>query len=150
MTNYRALVESRLKQGGRETPWAQVQARLALGTQVFLERVRLGVGGGRETAGKRMLKRRRTWAEVVQAVETVKGEPWSAFAERHGDPGRALVYAAAWDYAGMTLAEIGLASGGVDYAAVGMAIRRLVLRRAHEAEAENQWNRVAAALAQKE
>jgi REP element-mobilizing transposase RayT len=148
LADYRALVEDRLKQDGRETPWAQLTAGLALGTQAFLNQVRRGVAVGRETEGKRLLKRRRTWAEVVRAVETIKGEPWSAFAERHGDPGRAQVYAAARDYAGLTLAEIGLASGGADYAAVGVAIRRLGLRRAHDAVVEKQWHRVAAALEQ--
>jgi hypothetical protein len=37
----------------------------------------------------------------------------------------------------------------VDYAAVGVAIRRLGLRRAHDAVVEKQWRRVAAALEQK-
>jgi len=59
------------------------------------------------------------------------------------------IASAARDYAGLTLAEIGQASGGVDYAAVGVAIRRLGLRRAHDAVVEKQWRRVAAALEQK-
>jgi len=145
--DYRALVENRLKQGGIEAPWAQLKSGLALGTQAFLEQVRRGVVVGRETEGKRLWKRRRTWAEVLQAVEAVKREPWSAFAERHGDAGRALVYAAARAFAGLTLAEIGAASGGVDYAAVGVAIRRLVMRRVHDTKLEKQWRDVAAALA---
>ena len=62
---------------------------------------------------------------VIKAAERVKGEDWETFRARHGDPGAALVMLVARRCTGLTLREIGEALGGRDYAAVGMAIKRL-------------------------
>ena len=81
--------------------------------------------GGRETEGKRELSRWVTMAEVVEAVERVTGESREVWLARRGGAGKALAMWAARRYAGRTLRETGEALGGLDYAAVSVAIRRL-------------------------
>ena len=139
---YRKLVEGRLKDGEKESPWGELKAGIALGTRAFADKLRKGLLIGRETAGKRILRRRWTFEEVCQAVEQVKGKKWVDFADRHGDNGRALVYKAARDYAGMTMAEIGAKCDGADYAAVGMAIRRLECKLKQDKVLSKQWRQV--------
>ena len=46
------------------------------------------------------------------------------------------------DYAGMTMAEIGTKCDGVDYAAVGMAIRRLERKLERDKVIIKQWRKV--------
>lgn len=140
--SYRKLVEGRLKEGEAESPWGELKAGIALGTRAFAEKLRKRIIIGRETAGKQFLRRRFTFNEVRQAVELAKGEKWDDFADRHGDSGQALVYKAARDYAGMTMAEIGTACNGVDYAAVGMAIRRLEHKLELDKVIIKQWRKV--------
>ena len=57
-------------------------------------------------------------------VERLGGEQWSAFSERPGDKRRDLVLWVARRCSGLTLAELGRKAGGMDYAAVTMAVRR--------------------------
>jgi len=140
--SYRKLAEGRLKDGEMESPWGELKAGIALGTRAFADKLRKGLVIGRETAGKRIFRRRITFDEARQAVELVKGEKWADFADRHGDSGRALVYKAARDYAGMTMAEIGAECNGVDYAAVGMAIRRLERKLKQDKVLSKQWHLV--------
>ena len=142
--SYRQLVEGRLKDGERELPWGELKAGIALGTRAFADKLRKGLVIGRETEGKRFLRRRLTFDEVRQAAEVVKGEKWADFADRHGDSGQALVYKAARDYAGMTMAEIGAECDGADYAAMGMAIRRLEckLKLKQDKALSRQWHLV--------
>ena len=63
------------------------------------------------------------------AVEKVKGERWCTFAERHGDWGRDLALGVARVCTGLTLKALGQAVGGMDYAAVSKAVRRIEMRR---------------------
>jgi len=140
--SYRQLVEGRLKDGEKESPWGELKAGIALGTRAFADKLRKGLVIGRETEGKRLFRRRFTFDEVRQAVELIKGEKWADFTDRHGDNGRALVYKAARDYAGMTMAEIGAECDGADYAAVGMTIRRLERKLKNDKVLSGQWRRV--------
>jgi len=64
---------------------------------------------------------------VVAEVGRQTGEPWSAFRERHGDKRRYLVLGVARRCTGLTLAEVGRKAGGMDDAAVTMAMRRFSL-----------------------
>ena len=58
-------------------------------------------------------------------MEQIRGEGWETIRGRHGDPAKWLVLRVARWYTGMTLAELGGAAGGMDYAAAGMALKRL-------------------------
>ena len=57
-------------------------------------------------------------------MERLSGESWSEFRDRHGDRRRDLVMWVARQSTGLTLVELGEGTGGMDYAAVTMAIRR--------------------------
>ena len=59
-----------------------------------------------------------------QLQERLSGEPWATFCERHGDKRRDLALWVARRCTGLTLGELGQKAGGLDYAAVTMAVRR--------------------------
>jgi len=61
-----------------------------------------------------------------------QGEKWEAFQDRHGDWGRDLELFLGRREAGLPLRELGGAVGGVDYAAVSVAIRRFERRLVRE------------------
>ncbi len=121
---YRGYVEERVRQGVEEHPWEQVKWGLVLGTESFARNLRKRLSGGREMPGKSELRQRISFAEVVKVVEQVSGEKWEDFRDRHGDKRRDLVLWVARRCTGLTLAELGQAADGMDYAAVTMAIRR--------------------------
>ncbi len=138
---YRLEAEQRLSGGYSDDLWSKLHWGVVLGSERFAERVRDGVRVVRETQGRRTLARRVTWAEIVTAVERVKGEKWDSFSERHGDWGRDLALWLARKRGGFLLRELGELAGGLDYSAVSEAIRyferrRLkqpVVKRAHQA-----------------
>lgn len=121
---YRGYVEERVRQGIEESPWEQVKWGLVLGTESFTRGVRKRLTGGREMPGKTELRQRMSFDEVVKVVERLSGESWCEFRDRHGDRRRDLVLWVARQSTGLTLGELGEGSGGMDYAAVTMAIRR--------------------------
>ena len=125
---YRRLAEQRLRQGEQESLWGHLKWGLVLGGERFAEQARASIKVARESSNRRSLRRRRSWAEVVQAVESVRGEKWEQFANAHGDAGLAMTLSVARRCTGMTLQELGAAAGGMDYAAVGAAIRRFEQR----------------------
>jgi hypothetical protein len=69
-----------------------------------------------------------SYEEIVKKVEQMAGYPWREFRNRHGDVWRDVVLWSARRHGGLTLEEIGERAGGVDYAAVSVAIKRLELR----------------------
>ena len=75
----------------------------------------------------RNLRRQADFEDVVGVVERLTGDSWSAFFSRHGDKRRDLVLWVARRRTGLTLAELGRKAGGMDYAAVTMAVRRFPL-----------------------
>jgi REP element-mobilizing transposase RayT len=121
---YRRLVESRVSNGVPEEFLSLLKNSVALGGERFLNQVRDLCTLDRESAGKMALRCRCGWGDIVAAIEQVKGVPWDGFAGVRGDWGRAASYYLARKYAGMTLAEIGNAAGGVDYAAVSAMEKR--------------------------
>ena len=121
---YRALVETGASEGAA-SPWPAVEAQTVLGGEAMLEEVRTQIKEGRrEIVGKRALSRRQSFEKAVSVVSAHRGEKWEAFKDRRGDPGREMVWWLARRHCGMSLAELGLRAGGVDYAAVGMALKR--------------------------
>ena len=122
---YRQDAKNLLRKGGEESVRERLRDAVAVGGADFRRRVMgLARGGGRETRGKRELRRRVEFDEVVRAVEQVKGEERDAFMFRRGDWGGPLVMWLARRYCGMKLREIGDAMGGKDYAAVSDRLRR--------------------------
>lgn len=142
VARYRADVEGYVR-GGYEERWAtRLRSGLAVGTDAFIRRVKQGIGHvNREWSGKRELRHRRSFAEVVSAVEKVKGETWDVFSGRHGDWGRDLALRVARECTGMTLKELGQAAGGLDYGAVSEAVRRMEIRLKQEHAIKTAFNR---------
>jgi putative transposase len=130
---YRHEAEDRLGGGQREKIWSRLRWGVVLGAEKFAEAARRRAVVVRETQGRRALRRETSWGEIVKAVEAVKGEEWSRFAERYGDWGRDLALWIGRRRGGMTLRELGAKAGGMDYSAVSEAIRafeRVYLQRA--------------------
>ena len=119
---YRERLEGLVSQGMSESPWAQLRARIVLGSEEFWRRIQ-GQGDRAEMIEQRRLERRASWEGIVRAVEAVKGEGWAEFRDRHGDEGRDLALYLARRYTDLTLAELGARAGGLRYAAVAQAIR---------------------------
>jgi REP element-mobilizing transposase RayT len=122
---YRERIEGYVRQGVMEPGWSRTKGLLAIGSAAFLEGIKRRAGPmGRELAGKRAYREQVKFETVIRKVEQEKGERWEDFRDRHGDFGRDLVlWLARWT-TGMTLSQIGVQVGGLDYASAGMAIRR--------------------------
>ena len=102
----------------------QLRDAVAIGSADFVDQIKGMVGGGsRETERRKRLRRRLEFEDVVQGIEVYRGEPRERWLERHGDWGKWMVLRVARAYTGMTLAELGQAIGGKDYAAVSTGLR---------------------------
>lgn len=126
---YRARIEEYVRQGVMEPGWSRTKGLLAIGSAAFLEGVKRRAGRlGRELTGKRTYRELVKYEAVTRAVEQAKRGRWEEFQDQHGDWGRDLALWLARETTGMTLSQIGARMGGLDYAAVGMAIRRFEVR----------------------
>ena len=121
------IVRGRVEEGRRE----RLLDRLAIGSEEFRTRVREAgttLGIGRETSGKQALHGWVSLGEVKAAVSKVHGEGWDELCHRYGDPSVAMAQWVGRRCTGATLKEIGEATGGRDYGAVAMSIRRFDAR----------------------
>ena len=99
--------------------------RFALGTETFKQRVHaIGRKKGREIAGRRELKSRISFKEMVEKAEKITGEKLAICLKRRGLTVKPLVMWAGRKLCGLTLREIGRRMDGMDYNAVSMALRR--------------------------
>lgn len=131
---YRRYAMSWLTQGRAPEEFAGLRDQWAIGSTAFLDRVKRLVKG---VSGERPQRRHVraspvTLAQIVRVVEKVKGEPWAAFCDRHGDWGRDLVLLLARRYSGLSLRAIGEGLGGVHYKAVGKTVQRFRQRVENE------------------
>ena len=121
----RAYTESAIRQGLSASPWERLIGGVILGTEAFARQVgQVLKGNRREQAGMKQWVRRADWEQIVKAVETVKGEAWESFRDRHGDWGRDAVLWLERRVGRLTLNRLSEQAGGVDYTAVGAAISR--------------------------
>lgn len=126
--------EQAVRQGLPERPWERLIGRTVLGSAAFLR----GLGAkvkepGREHAGADEVRTAVSWEAITRAVEREKGEPWQAFANRHGDWGRDAALWLGRRAGRLSLRELGERAQGLDYAAVAVAVRRFPGRLAHDA-----------------
>ena len=137
---YRADARQRLTCGVERSEIERLRDTVAIGAAEFAKTVRALAGEKelRGVEGKRELRRRVSLDEVRDAVESLKEEPWDTFLRRRGDWGRPLFLWAARRVCGRTLRELGGAAGGMDEAAVGMALRRFEQRCAHDRSLRKQ------------
>ena len=123
---YLRTVESALGQEIVESPLERAASGFLLGSQAWIERMRRLLAGDRkEQKAFRSLEKRPEWQQVREAVETVKGEKWRAFCDRHGDWGRDMAFYIARRRCGMSLRDLGEKAKVSNYYAVAQSIRRM-------------------------
>jgi REP element-mobilizing transposase RayT len=121
---YREQVQRMVREEVDGSKLEQIRDAVAIGSADFVAQIKATVGGGsRETERRRRLKRRVAFEDVVQGVEGYRDQPRGEWLDRHGDWGKWMVLRVARAYTGMTLAELGEAIGGKDYAAVSTGLR---------------------------
>ena len=125
---YRRYLEDYLRQGVTEGAFDRLTAAVAIGGTAFIEGLRKKIPKrAGEGTNARAWRRLLPFAEVVRAVEAVKGEPWEAFADRKGDWGRDLALHVGRMRCGLTLRELG-ERAGMQALAVSKAVTRLGAR----------------------
>lgn len=110
---YRETVKHRLSKGVEESVFERLRDGTAVGSEAFCARIRDLAGDvPREVAGKRQLRRRIAFEEVVRCVEQARGQDFATFVNTRGDWGKPMVMWLARRYCGMTLRELGELMGG--------------------------------------
>jgi REP element-mobilizing transposase RayT len=141
---YQQFVEDPISRGFVERPWDHLVGGLVLG-QDLLKRIAKSIKGDRrEQPGMRRLSVHPTFQQVVDAMETIKSEPWSHFVNRVGDSSRDVVLEVARRRCGLTLKALGEAAGGLDYRCVATAIRRIRKHALKDHELRSQIQQVEA------
>ena len=122
---YREDLREILSRGIDESRLERFRAVVGIGSAEFIERIRKLAGdGARETERRGRLRARVSFEQVVRSVEEQRAEPSQNWLHTHGDWGKWMVLRLARRYTGMTLAQLGEEMGGIDYAAIGMGLRR--------------------------
>ncbi len=127
--DYRRHLEDYVRQGVEEGVFARLTAALAIGGTTFIENLRRKVpkrAGGETNA--RSWRRLLPFAEVVRAIESVRGERWDDFIGRHGDYGRDLALHIGRLKCGLTLRELGKEAGEMSVPGVAKACERMLKR----------------------
>jgi len=128
----REYTEAPARQSVLESPWERLVGGMVLGTVEFAQAHRQrACGNPREQKPLRAPTRAASWEEIVAALERIKGESWSKFAERHGDWGRDAALWLGRRAGRLRLAELGQLVGDLDYAVVSKAIARFEQRLAN-------------------
>jgi REP element-mobilizing transposase RayT len=147
---YRRYLEDYLRQGVEEGAFAQITAAVAIGGAAFVERLRRKVPpSARNDTNARAWRRLLPFAEVVRAVEAVKGEAWSAFAERKGDHGRDLALHVARMNCGLSIPELA-AFAGIGPAAASKALQRMKERLPGDRKLKSIFRKVSAEIGVRE
>ncbi len=121
----REHVQQHVRRGDSPEGYEECGARVALGSQAFLAKVKGWAGKvTKEQPARKQVLKQVTVAEVVSIVERKRGEAWAAFSNRHGDWGRELVMFLARRRSGLTWMQIGAELGIKEYKTVGKAVQR--------------------------
>ena len=123
---YRRYVQSHVSGGLAASGFDELRDRVAIGSREFIDHARSWVQSvSPEQANRVFLARCIPFERIVSVVESVKGESFDQFRDRHGDWGLALILYLARRHSGLTLSEIGTQAGGLAYKAVFAQIKRL-------------------------
>jgi REP element-mobilizing transposase RayT len=139
---YRSEVMQRIAKGVDPAFKEQLAQGFALGTETFRAQVREMAVAGREVSGKGEFRRRVSFEDMVRIVERLCEENSEEFMARRGDWPRPLLLWSVRQYTGMTLKEIGLAAGGMDYSAVAMTIKRFAQKAAGDVKLRKRMKHV--------
>jgi hypothetical protein len=147
----REYTEQPVRQGVLERPWDRLVGGIVLGSEAFARQLRKKLrANAREQPAFRKLERRLSWADIVSALERVKGEKWDDFSQRHGDWGRDAALWLGRRRGRYTLSQLGQLVGGMDYAAVGQAISRFGKRVQTVAELRSSLSKMEITLSKVE
>jgi len=125
----RQYTEQPVLQGTVECPWKRLVAGLVFGTESFARSIKQGLRiKEREQRQARKLARPPSWAQIVSALEQVRGERWDDFSMRYGDWGRDAALWFGRRQGRLALAVLGELAGKMDYSAVSVAVRRFSQR----------------------
>jgi len=123
---YRDYVEEAVREGLEASPWEQLLGRVVLGSQEFVGRMQRAFSGNdREQPQLKEVKSRPEWKHVVAAVAGQRGLSWEEMRCRRGDWGRDLAWYFGRTECGLGLKTLGERAGGVDYATVSAAVKRM-------------------------
>jgi hypothetical protein len=139
----RQYTEQPVRQGAVECPWERLVAGLVLGTETFARSLQQGLRvKEREQRQARSLARPVAWEEIIRAVERVRGEKWADLSGRYGDWGRDAALWFGRRQGRLPLARLGELAGGMDYAAVSVAVRRFGQRLAGDRNLRRQVDEI--------
>ena len=119
-------VESAVREGSEKGPWESLREQAVLGGEKFLAEVKAHVSGDaqEQRGARRLLAKRPSLSEVIQAAETVKGQCWDEFRDRYGDTGRDMVLYLGRRLCGLKLTVLAQSVGLGNYAVVAASARR--------------------------
>jgi hypothetical protein len=147
---YRRYLEDCLRQGVGEGAFARITAAVAIGGAAFVESLRRKVPpSARSDTNARAWRRLLPFAEVVKAVEAVKGEEWGSFADRKGDCGRDLALYVARMNCGLSIPELA-ALAGIGSAAASKALQRMKERLPGDRKLTSIFRKVSAEIGVRE
>jgi hypothetical protein len=139
---YRSYVEAAVREGSAERPWDGLLGRLALGSRDFLAGLTETEDKWEKARREAVLAVRPGLQRVIGAVERVKGEPWAAFRDRHGDTGRDLVLYLGKEKCALKLRELAEAVGAANAMSVSVAVKRYGARLEREKELQEELAKV--------
>jgi REP-associated tyrosine transposase len=128
---YRRQLEEMAALGQWETDWKEkVHATVLFGSEAFIRKMtKLLKGRRNEQTGLRQLERTSLdWQIICGAVSTAWKGAWNDVSTVRGNGALPAAWYLARNFAGMRLAELGEAAGGVAYPAVSIAIGRFEKR----------------------
>ena len=148
-TAYRRRLEEMAALGNWETDWKEkISATVLFGSDVFVRQmIKLFKGNRHEQIGLRQSERLSVdWQTICTAVSTVWKGDWNELARSRGNGALPIAWYLARNYAGMRLAELGAAGGGVAYPAVSTAITRFERRSKVDRDLQRRLKAVRAML----
>lgn len=131
---YREYCETAVREGLKQSPWESLREQVILGGEEFLAEVQGQIRGhAQEQRGaQRLLAARPRLAEIIKAVEAVKGDKWAQFRDRYADTGRDLVLYLGRRLSGMKLKELATAVDLPNYGVVATNALRYQKRLASD------------------
>lgn len=122
---YRNGVHGHITRGQDPERFECLRGRVALGTAAFIESVKNLAGKTTgEQPDRRFVARAVSFERITATVEHETGEKWEDILAEYGGCTRNLVLYLARLRSGLTLTQIGEKAGGMQYKAVGKAVKR--------------------------
>ena len=137
---FRAHTESAIREGVDAERWLDsVRYGVLLGSKEWIEKIQVLLEGDtrEQPTFHAAAKQRCGFETLAAAISEEFDEPWEALKDRRGHPARALAIVLARRHTALKLKQIGEYCGGIDYAAVSQANRRMenTLRQNSDLEA---------------